>query len=794
MSLQKAVDEAYKQRSSLIILGLTGRTGSGCSTVASILRKSKIQDLDLLDSKSYDFKDVEERKDSIIKNFMIENDRWKPFITIEASSVIFSFVLEKGYKSLENYLQKMKVGNNVVSFNIGDYDEVLKKLKGIEYMYQEMQKFRFDNIDRLLLDNEEVKKYFDFYTKTIIEFKGRFKKLLLDYSGYEIEKRRFKEKKINKHHLFTYLMQRFGNNIRSSGDPFNECFVEEMYNVFIERIDNIIKIIYRYNEINGEKSTRICIDAIRNPFEAHYLRDRYRAFYLLSINTEEKDRKERLGLSREELINLDKIEYPSHMGKAQEIFYHQDIQTCLEIADIHIYNPNVKNKKYYLLTKQLLRYIALILQPGLVTPTNIERCMQLAYNMKFSSGCLSRQVGAIVTDEDFSVKSVGWNDVPKGQISCNLRDVRAFCSNRDSETYSEYECCSEEFGTIMDKINKKLESVNLLGRPYAYCFKDIYNSMKNDKNQVYTRALHAEENAFLQICKYGGQSIKNGKLFTTASPCELCAKKAYQLGIKEIYYIDPYPGISRTHILSFGKKDNPNNPKMFLFYGAIGNAYISLYAPRMSFKDELELCTGIKIKNIFNQKELDKKLKWNDIINKNFELEMKFDSREKIECTRKVEFEVNCDFLDKIEKSFIWTGSSYDGTTLIDNDGGYSFEEEPNGENQYYYSIKFDKQKKKGELVKYTVQSKLKDEKKVMEPYLSHIVNNKTEKLTIRLVCSPGIVKNVQIVIYADTFKECVFEAKGIENKGDDVHEVYEFYIENPNLFYSYSLEWEFVS
>lgn len=35
-------------------------------------------------------------------------------------------------------------------------------------------------------------------------------------------------------------------------------------------------------------------------------------------------------------------------------------------------------------------------------------------------------------------------------------------------------------------------------------------------------------------------------------------EKAFQLGIKKIYYIDPYPGIAQTHILRFGKgKGNP---------------------------------------------------------------------------------------------------------------------------------------------------------------------------------------------------------------------------------------------
>ena len=74
---------------------------------------------------------------------------------------------------------------------------------------------------------------------------------------------------------------------------------------------------------------------------------------------------------------------------------------------------------------------------------------------------------------------------------------------------------------------------------------------------------------------------------TTASPCELCAKKAYQLGIKHIHYIDPYPGIAMSHILMGGT----NNPELFLFSGAIGRAFHSLYSPIVAYKDELNALT-----------------------------------------------------------------------------------------------------------------------------------------------------------------------------------------------------------
>lgn len=87
--------------------------------------------------------------------------------------------------------------------------------------------------------------------------------------------------------------------------------------------------------------------------------------------------------------------------------------------------------------------------------------------------------------------------------------------------------------------------------------------------------------------------MKNGNLFTTASPCELCAKKAYQIGIKNIYYIDLYPGISESHILNNGA----NRPHLLLFNGAIGKAYIQFYTPIIPYKDELNKLVKVNFKN-----------------------------------------------------------------------------------------------------------------------------------------------------------------------------------------------------
>lgn len=364
---------------------------------------------------------------------------------------------------------------------------------------------------------------------------------------------------------------------------------------------------------------------MRNPYEILFFRERYSAFYVMSINTDEKFRQNRLislGFNKKSILELDDKEYPDKKG-LNDAFGMQNIQRCIELSDIHVENPQDPSSQRHRLIEQLVHYLSLMTHPGLVPPTPIERVMQIAYTAKLNSGCLSRQVGAAVTDDQFSLKSIGWNNTGEGQTPCILRNFEDLLKGNDSNAYSYYERCDEEFRKALDIVDKSYLSLDknyygrLKGKNLSYCFKDIQNLKDLEKNQVHTRSLHAEENAFLQVAKYGGIGVKGGKLFTTASPCELCAKKAYQLGISEIYYIDPYPGISMTHILNSGI----NKPRLLLFRGAIGRAYTQLYTPILSYKDELGEVLGCNMKDIFNREkevEMIEKLKKNnyDIVKK----------------------------------------------------------------------------------------------------------------------------------------------------------------------------------
>lgn len=279
-------------------------------------------------------------------------------------------------------------------------------------------------------------------------------------------------------------------------------------------------------------------------------------------------------------------------------FIMQNIEDCIDSADIFINNKD-ESESFLQLKKKLLRYVCLIMYPGLVLPSKVERCMQTASTAKLCSGCISRQVGAVLTDNEYNLMAIGWNQQPESQIPCLYRDIIELRKHCNQEAYSDYE--NDDKRDFQKNIQPPVDNYyntdkcNVLstGRSLSYCFKDIYNEITKAKNQVYTRALHAEETAFLNLNKTGAHSIDGGFLFTTSSPCELCSKKAMHMGIKKIYYIQPYPGISNSHVLSAGSAQE--RPELELFTGAIGRAYTQLYTPLIPKKDEMELWLGHKV-------------------------------------------------------------------------------------------------------------------------------------------------------------------------------------------------------
>ncbi len=576
------LNKLYELRQDFIIIGLTGRVGAGCTTIAQIFANKDFEDCDFpVPEKKFTTvgKDNNNRKYKIAYNFLKEN--WEPFFLIKYSKIVSLIVYKQKLENINILLDEVKE-----LFSISNLDAEHNALQDL------LSKTQFVELESL-----DPKEIYDFFESEAFE---NFHKAFEDSLKATNDITRIK------------ILHTLCNNQRRGGCYFckENPSMDDIYSIAKE-INTIIK---GYRSKNG-KRCKVIIDSLRNPLEIMYFKERFSAYFTLAVNPEEQIKeqqlKEKYGENLEDIKLIDKIEYGDKNNK--DDFYKQNIQKCIEKADLHLSFlsnskvPLEKGVSYpFDIKQQVVIFYSLMLQPGIITPTPQERCMQIAFTAKYNSGCISRQVGAVITDEYYSVKSIGWNNTPEGQVPCVLRNSDDLLNNSDNSAFSRYEKdTNSNFQKEFRKHFEDIDTSNLKGHNCSYCFKDIQNSITEGKNQVHTRSLHAEENAMLQISKYGGQAIKNGILFTTASPCELCSKKAFQLGVSKIYYIDPYPGIAISHILDCGDGESKIIPNLFRFTGAIGRAYHKLYETFISYKDELYIRTGINVDNKLRKLELE---------------------------------------------------------------------------------------------------------------------------------------------------------------------------------------------
>lgn len=589
------ISNLLSERSNFILIGLTGRTGSGCTTTAELLKSGDLQ-YPAANEVNYKekpyFTGMDSKRYEIVKNYAVVNNN--PFKVIKMSELISAQILNLTQEELTQFIK------SVIDTQLHDkIDEVILK----------------SNFDKSRKEMLKLKKECAYFLSGESSLEHSFIKLDLEKWFVVITDFTKKLKEVLKTDLansYVQIYQGAGDSIRRTTKilpNYRKIKFDAQGLFLLPRMVNRLIKFYRYKDKLNKAKTYIAIDTIRNPYEAKYFKDRYAAFNLVSINAPTHDRKKFLQDKYKFTVDQIKLIDQRESGKfsvtaskekskcgscGQSVSNNLDydkydeliisnVKKCIEISDIHLFNPRNEANNHNVLKAQLAWYLSLIKHPGLITPTPLERVMQIAFTAKMNSGCISRQVGAVVTDDSYSIKAVGWNDVAKGQVPCNLRSLKELENFSSDTTYSEYERNNLEFRAKAQSDLIKIQDLSKKGLNLSYCFKSIQNRIDDEKNQVHTRSLHAEENAFLQLSKYGGVGIEGGKLFTTASPCELCAKKAYQLGIKEIVFIDPYPGIAIQHIISIGE----NPPKLIQFRGAVGKAYHQLYEPLMPYKDEL---------------------------------------------------------------------------------------------------------------------------------------------------------------------------------------------------------------
>lgn len=688
------VGQVYDDLGHYIIIGLTGRCGSGCSTTRDILcEEAEFNPEDYMGSIIADNVHNSDRDRDVILNFAEKNPLH--FEAIKVRDILTAFILDNtdaffgllnrvfpevcgdGEKIKNDFYAFFNNVNNLTYYGVSPFDDVIRMNKNIWEKINE-------NVYRFIEEiNEEQ---YDFLFNRLGKISTAIRKFLSE--AYDRDE-------------YTSVYQYVGNIVRTYGvlkplggmSDYDSRNKTGMYAI-AKRINLLLKIMRRKEWILrnytkpkevrekpiSKSNVHVVIDCIKNVFEAEYLKVRYHSFYLVALTLDDEVRRRRLKLKKKlNNFQMDVIDTREQPSKAKKLvkkfagvegksdgkddndnskkqdpelevyrklfgddnqctkmykaayenntyaFRLQDVDGCVQNADILINNRGTKEE----LSLTIIRYVCLMQHPGLVLPTVDERCMQVAQAAKLNSGCISRQVGAVVSDSKGNILSIGWNDAPSTDssecISCIRRSFDNLIRRDDEMAYSYYELYKPEFrekltdvikktcqisdeeitgepteelfNTFMEKVEAKAQ-----GMPLAFCFKDIFSAIQHDHNQVHTRAQHGEENA-LEACDKS--KCVGGTLYTTSSSCELCAKKALSYNIRRIVYIEPYSGITNEHVLGHsvekGVKIRRNNlirtesMKVELFTGATQSAYTRLYSPIFPLKDELEL-RGIHLK------------------------------------------------------------------------------------------------------------------------------------------------------------------------------------------------------
>ncbi len=297
-------------------------------------------------------------------------------------------------------------------------------------------------------------------------------------------------------------------------------------------------------DILDMKSRRKCFifDSIKNKEELLLLRQIYTDnFYQFSIFSPLNERKDNLlkkGLSVPEVEQIIKID------EFENNDFGQNVRGTFTEGDFFL---RVSNDNIEKLSEKLKRYLHLIFESDIITPNQNETAMYSAKSASGNSSCLSRQVGASITDESGNLISTGWNDVPKyggnlyrdGDLIDNRCKTFGYCSNDNQKDMI--------IDSIIESLSEDKELVTVFeGKPVFksdILKKAIKNNLKKSKIKdliEFSRSVHAEMHAIISGSQLSGAKMINGKLFCTTYPCHNCARHIIVAGIKEVYYIEPY--------------------------------------------------------------------------------------------------------------------------------------------------------------------------------------------------------------------------------------------------------------
>lgn len=297
------IDRVFQLRENFVIIGLTGRTGSGCTTVAEKLATKEWEELKS-NYKDFNSEPIDNvvRKNRIIHRYLKEH--WtQAFDIISASDIIFYYALKEDFNVFADSLASVNIEPDEQSKYVKSMPTIDPTLRGeLDNLKDEFNALHDKVIKcEVFLHNEDYGRAEDLDLLRSVVFSDikAFRKSLGGILTKTIKK------------VIANELQSWGNNIRkyNSIKPKAQPY-KKAPSCLARKINQIIKALRVYDKAHNRK-TLIVIDALRNPFEVLYFRERYSAFYLIAVHTEDFTRRDALfkkGFRIDEIEHLDKVE------------------------------------------------------------------------------------------------------------------------------------------------------------------------------------------------------------------------------------------------------------------------------------------------------------------------------------------------------------------------------------------------------------------------------------------------------------------------------------------------------
>lgn len=333
-------------------------------------------------------------------------------------------------------------------------------------------------------------------------------------------------------------LQQAGRDIRENTDNMRILAEYAVQQIVIDRETQKAQRAINADNDSNERVAYL-LDQVKRPEEVELLRALYRnLFYLVGVT---KPRRQRYKALEEEGVYEAEIDGLVDIDRNEDGKGGQRLEKTLHLADFFIRNDSDLDQRL-----SVKRFILLIHGDKSKTPNRQESGMYAAYAAGLRSACLSRQVGAAITNGADEIIATGRNDVPAplgGLYSADSAIDNRCMRIGDHECFNDREKhkLEQQIGAV---IRANIDALKL-ERPVdddwvEKTLQAVYRDTRLGSLIEFSRSVHAEMDAIVSLARTGSVGISNATLYTTTFPCHSCARHIVAAGITEVYYIEPY--------------------------------------------------------------------------------------------------------------------------------------------------------------------------------------------------------------------------------------------------------------